>query len=295
MEAREDSKNITLYKSVDRAPLMFRLARGMSRSHIRGAGVLTRLLRRWGFLNVVVQCQLNHIRFKLPLYRVPWDCKDLTTYEEAFVGEFSRALSPLRQATLLDCGADIGTFSALLCSRTDHIGRIIAFEPNLAACEFLRSNLAAIGLQSEVIANAISDFQGRGKLDRPAYDSSDHARFLSPGDGPVRVTTIDGLRLDGSDLAIKLDLEGGELNALQGGHRTIAAARNCVIGLEASPVVKERTGRDPVECLAFLVSIRPFEFIVAETGARLDITRPVLAGGQKQIWNIVGRSYANIS
>lgn len=282
-------------KAVTRAPLVFRIARAMSRSRIRGAGALTRLLSRMGVLDVVVQYELNHLRFNVPLYRIPWDFKDLINYEKSFIEEFSRAVVPLEKATLIDCGADIGTFSALLCSRTDRVGRVIAFEPNSSAGDLLRSNMSLIGVPSLIIESAVGSFQGRGMLARPSYDTSDHARFFAPGDGPVQVTTIDSLGLSGTDIALKLDLEGGELDALKGARRTLASARRCVIGLEASPVVKKRTGRDPVECLQFLASIRPFEFITAETGTRVDSSWPILAREQNQIWNIVGRSYGNIS
>lgn len=267
----------------------------MSRAHIRGAGVLTRLLGRLGILDVIAQYELNHIRFGVPLYRIPWDFKDVRDYEASFVQEFSRALGPLRDTTFFDCGADIGTFSALLCSRTDRIGRIIALEPSATACEFLKANLSNLGVASELIPAAVSNFQGHGRLERPAYDRSDHARFLTRGAGPITVTTIDSCGVAGGDIAIKLDLEGGELNALRGATQTIAAARQCVIGLEASPAVKLRTGRDPIECLEFLESLRPFQFVVAETGERRDTSRPIIRNGQTQIWNLVGVSYSNIS
>jgi FkbM family methyltransferase len=262
----------------------------MSRAHIRGAGVLTRLLGRLGILNVVAQYELSHIKFGVPLFRIPWDFKDVREYEAAFVHEFSQALGPLREATFFDCGADIGTFSALLCSRRVPIGRIIAFEPNAAACEFLELNLRNLGISSELIRKAVSCFEGQGRLERPEYDFSDHARFLAPGGGPIEVTTIDSMGVTG-DVAVKLDLEGGELDALKGAAQTIAAARHCVVGLEASPAVKSRTGRDPAECLRFLESIRPFEFIVAETGERPDPSVPILSHAQTQVWNVVGWSY----
>lgn len=277
--------------TVSGTPFSLRVARRMSRSHIRGAGAVTRLLRRLGMLNVTAQYELNHVKFGVPLYLIPWDFTDVTTYEARYVAEFSRALAPLEQVTFFDCGADIGTFSALLCSRTDRIGRIIAFEPNVTACEFLKTNLSNLGLPFEVIPGAVSSFEGCGRLEQPASDPSEHARYLVPGEGPIQATTIDNMTVESGDVAIKLDIEGGELDALQGARKTIAAARNCVVGLEASPAVKDRTGRDPVECLAFLQSVRPFEFIVAETGERPQTSMPILRSGQTQIWNVVGWSY----
>jgi FkbM family methyltransferase len=246
-------------------------------------------------LDVVAQYELNHIKFGVPLYRIPWDFKDLANYEACFVDVFSRSLARLQEVTLFDCGADIGTFSALLCARSDRISRIIAFEPNPAACAFLEINLSNVRIPFQVIPGAVSCFEGRGRLERSQSDPSDHARFLVPGSGPISVTTIDGLGFAGGDVAIKVDLEGGELDALKGASKTIAAARNCVVGLEANPTVKRRTGCDPVECLEFLKSVRPFQFIVAETGECPDISTPILKEGQADIWNVVGWSYDLVS
>ena len=96
------------------------------------------------------------------------------------------------------------------------------------------------------------------------------------------------MNVRGGDIAIKADIEGGELDALMGAAETIAAARRCAVVIEANPTVVKRNGRDPVECLKFLESIRPFDFVVAETGQRASTAGPLLSRGQTAIWNIVG-------
>jgi FkbM family methyltransferase len=147
----------------------------------------------------------------------------------------------------------------VLASLNSKKGRIIAFEPNADVTDILRDNLSRLPLASEVIGKAVSNFVGRGFLERPFYDPNDHARFLQPGDGPISVTKIDALNIRG-DIAIKIDIEGGELEALQGAKGTIVAARRWVIAFEAHPMVSKRIGRDPIECLRFLASLRPFRF-----------------------------------
>jgi FkbM family methyltransferase len=238
-------------------------------------------------LNVIAQYQLGHGKFDVPLWQIPWDLWDVEHYEAAFVEAFCRAVTRMRDVTFLDCGADIGTFSVLISSRTERIGRIIAFEPNFSTHEFLQANLSSLGIPFAVVPKAVSYFEGRGYLESPEENLTDHARFLVAGDGPIEVITIDSMKLFDRDIAIKLDLEGGELQALQGAKETIALARHCVIGLEASPAVGKRTGCDPVECLRFLESLRPFHFLIAETGERPSTSVPILRDGQSQIWNIV--------
>jgi FkbM family methyltransferase len=245
-------------------------------------------------LNVIAQYELGGIKFGVPLYRIPWDLSDVANYEAKLIDTFCRAIAPLRNVILFDCGADIGTFSSLVCSKTDRIARVIAVEPNLDTQDFLRSNLSNLPIPSEVVSKAISCFEGRGRLERPWDNLTDHARFLVSGEGPVEVTTIDSMNVQSGDVAIKLDLEGGELEALKGAAKTIATARQCVVTVEAHPAVAQRTGRDPVESLRFLESLRPFRFLVAETGELPSTSAPILRNGQTDIWNVVGWTHDDV-
>lgn len=152
--------------------------------------------------------------------------------------------------------------------------------------------ISRLPLASEVIGKAVSNFVGRGYLERPFYDPHDHARFLQPGDGPISVTKIDALNIRG-DIAVKIDIEGGELEALQGAKDTIVAARRCVIAFEAHPMVSKRIGRDPVECLRLLASLRPFRFLVSETGTSPPLSEPLMRPGQTEVWNVIATSSLN--
>lgn len=274
-------------RTVGGAPFGLRLARRMSRSNIRGAGVLTRLLGRLGRLDRIAQYELGSVKFRVPLSRIAWDFCDVSNYEVKLIETFCRALTKLQEAVLFDCGADIGTFSVLVGSRTDRIASVIAFEPNADTREFLQWNLSSLGIPSQVVPQAVGNFSGHGRLQSPPENLTDHARFLVPGEGALEVTKVDQLNVREGDVAIKMDIEGGELEALQGAKETITSARECVVALEASPAVAKRTGRDPVECLRFLQSLRPFRFVVAENGRSPSTSAPVLEKGQTEIWNIV--------
>ena len=278
-------------KSRSGAPIMFRVARSMGRSQVRGGSFLMRQLTRRGILNVVAKYQLgNNITFGVPLCHLPWDYHDVVNYEKKLIDVFCDAIAPLQDVVLFDCGADIGTFSVLICSRAEQVGTVVAFEPNADVLEFLRSNLSNLPVSSELVPSAVGNFTGAGRLERPAYDTTAHARFLLPGDGPINVTTIDSRNVRGGDVAIKLDIEGGELEALKGAAQTIVSARRCVVVVEAHPAVVKRTGRDPLECMKYLQSLRPFQFTVAETGERPSLSSPLLKDDQVDVWNVVGRA-----
>ena len=262
----------------------------MTRCRIRGGNRLVGILGQLGMLNVVAQYQLGHgVNFGVPLFRgdTCWDQRDIEDYEKGLIRSFCRLLEPLSDVVLFDCGADIGTFSALVCSRTTRVAQVIAFEPNPDVAGFMKRNFAHLPVPSKAITKAVGCFQGTGRLEVPAYDNSDHARFLVPGEGPLEVVAIDSFGMRDGDVAIKIDVEGGELEVLEGAAETIALARKCVITVEANPRVAMRTKRDPVECLRFLQSLRPFNFLIAETEESPSISSPIIKAGQKATQNVI--------
>jgi FkbM family methyltransferase len=277
-------------KTVARAPLFLRFAKTMTRWRIRGGNRLVGIFGKLGMLNVVAQYQLGRgVSFSVPLFRADtcWDQRDIEDYESRLIHSFCRLLEPMFAVILFDCGADIGTFSALVCSQTSRVTRVIAFEPNPDVAGFMKRNLSQLQIPSKAITKAVGCFKGRGRLEVPDYDNSDHARFLVPGDGPLEVVTIDSFGVRGGDVAIKIDVEGGELDVLKGAADTIASARKCVITVEANPRVARRTKRDPVECLRFLQSLRPFNFLIAETEESPLTSSPIISDGQKATRNVI--------
>jgi len=277
-------------KTVDQAPLLFRLARRMTRWGFRGGDRLVEIFGRFGMLNVIAQYQLGRgVSFNVPLFRADtcWDQRDIEEYENRLIHGFCLLLEPLSNVVLFDCGADIGTFSALVCSQTSRVSRVIAFEPNPDVEGFMKRNLSRLPIPARAITKAVGSFEGSGRLEVPVYDNSDHARFLVPGEGPFEVVTIDSLGVRGGDVAIKIDVEGGELEVLKGAVETIVSARKCLITVEASPRVAMRTKRDPVECLRFLRSLRTFNFVIAETQETPLLSSPIIKDGQKATRNII--------
>jgi FkbM family methyltransferase len=288
-----DKLQSSIPKTVTRAPLLFRFAKTMTRWRIRGGSRVIAILGQWGILDVVVRYRLGRdVNFGVPLFRTDtcWDQKEVEDYERRLIDIFCHLLEPLCDVVLFDCGADIGTFSALVCSHTSQVARVIAFEPNPDVSTFMKQNLSQLNVPSEAITKAVSCCSGTGRLEIPDYDESDHARFLVPGDGALEVVTLDSLGVRGGDVAIKIDVEGGELDVLKGAAETIKSARKCVISMEAHPRVARRIKRDPIECLRFLQSLRPFEFVIAETGEVPSTSSTLIEDGQKASCNVIGWS-----
>lgn len=246
------------------------------------------LLASRGVLDVIVEYNLGRSVFGVPLWRNPLDLEDVLGYESALIRLFCSRLSKGRDFVLFDCGADIGIFSSAVCAGSAAVSQVIAFEPNADAYPYLEKNMAALPMPAQAVGSAVANFHGKGMLKSPDYDAGYTARFLVPGDGPISVTTIDSFRYYQRNVAIKIDVEGGETEVLAGAAETIRSAQSCVIAIEAHPQVARRTGRDPVECLRLLESLRRFEFTVAETGEIVSTDRDVLKPGQTAVHNLVG-------
>jgi hypothetical protein len=116
---------------LDRRPLLFAIAKEMTRRKIRGGGRLFTILERLGYLRgKVVKYQLkeNYCVY-VPTYRPErWDRLDLLEYEpdlvSALVDAASECAGPL---TIIDCGADIGLISVAIAERLNRIIEVLAF------------------------------------------------------------------------------------------------------------------------------------------------------------------------
>jgi len=245
----------------------------------------------------VVQFDLGDgFHLTVPLYREDnrFSRDKILCYETQMLSAIRNAARSMRDATLIDCGADIGIISVMLRRQIPAIGRIVAFEPNAEVIPFLSRNLSMLPCPTMMIGHAVGNIDGAGRLVRPNVDQSDHARFLAlDPEGSIRVITIDSLGLAGN-IILKIDVEGGEYAVIEGAAETIRQAPHCVISLEAHPTVAERTGRDPLEPLRLLNSIRPFRFVVAGDAAHWELTsldQPIFPpGATREVLNVVASS-----
>jgi len=240
-------------------PLLFELARAMVRRKILGGYHFVELLEYLGALNRTAWYPLSErIGLEVPLWRRPnqlnlWEARH---YEQALVAALTRELAaPPHPTLLVDCGADVGLLSGLLAANALQIGEIVALEPNDEAFPILARNVARWPLTARALQVAVADYDGRGSLRQPDYQTSPHSSYLAAEpSGAVEVTRIDRLELDVSSrcLALKIDVEGGECAVIRGALETLRRARRWVVAVEAHRRVFERTGIDPFEPLRLL-------------------------------------------
>ncbi len=134
-------------------------------------------------------------------------------------------------ATVLDIGANYGTFALSLATAVGPEGSVIAVEPTPTTASCLRDSIAANGFSHlELVEAALSDREGTLHL-RLEENSELNALADEPGQEERTVAvpshTLDGLMASRGhpDLDfIKIDAEGAELRIIEGGKQTL---RDC--------------------------------------------------------------------
>lgn len=279
------------YKATDSIPPILRLALFMQQKGIRGGYRLEEMARARGWLNYLVRFRLpNGVRIDIPADSESYRLGNILTYESSLFRLLApRIMESDRPVLLLDCGADIGLFSAHMVSACARIKRLIAFEPNSRSFPLLQSNLKLLPVYSEARNMAVADFNGMGELRYPPHDSDDHAAFIVPSDeGGIQVVRIDDLDLpQGYRILMKIDVEGGELAVVNGARDVLSSCDRFVVVFEAHREQVRRTGIDPLKVVSFLETIRPCSRFVAEDPDReIDPERPFFEQFPGRVYNI---------
>jgi FkbM family methyltransferase len=140
--------------------------------------------------------------------------------------------------TVVDVGANLGTHTTFFAQRVGPSGRVIAFEPQRVVFQMLCANLALNGL-TNVHAHPAAAGRVAGMIDVPevAYaEPGNHGgvSLAAPSTGApgatgasVPLLALDDLGLDRCRV-LKIDVEGMELEVLEGGRALVAAARPIV-------------------------------------------------------------------
>lgn len=140
--------------------------------------------------------------------------------------------------TFIDVGANIGLYSCIMANHVGSAGSIIAFEPMPASIKQLRRNINLNKLNNIVVEPvALSNHVGELNLYVPSLEytegSSSAAQVWNPGNwkniGTVPVNTLDSL-FQGKQLDfIKIDIQGSELEALEGASKIIGSFQPIIL------------------------------------------------------------------
>ena len=155
----------------------------------------------------------------------------------------------------LDIGAHVGAVSAYLSRK---FKKVIAFEAVPSTFEFLRRNAEAlpnVEARNEAVGPELGEvyfahYSTHGQLSHVA-SKEDEANTLRVG--PIPVVTIDSLALTNLSF-IKIDVEGFELQVLEGARETIERDRPLIL-VEQGGNDEKHFGRPRDEASAFLEAL----------------------------------------
>lgn len=140
----------------------------------------------------------------------------LGSYEADKQRAFARLAYPGQ--VIYDVGANAGFYTLLASRLCGPSGRVVAFEPLPRNVALLREHVRLNRADNVTVLDvAVSDEPGIARFNT-SLDSA-QGRIAGDGDLEVRATTLDAIvrdRIAPPPQLIKMDIEGGELSALQG-------------------------------------------------------------------------------
>ena len=177
--------------------------------------------------------------------------------------------------TLFDLGADIGTVSSLVAVHCKNLENVAAFEPNPKSFEVLKSNLDNLRQPVKSVKSAVSNFNGFATFHADPARLNDHEGYIdNSAEGDTVVTSLDNwlvIQNQKSEqhdfllektLALKIDVEGQEIQLLLGAKALIKNADKVIILIEVHPQVLARTHHTPDDLFATAEQFRDFDWTV---------------------------------
>lgn len=195
---------------------------------------------------------------------------------ESFMGSlFARLVKT--GMVVLDVGAFLGQYSLLAARRVGPTGQVYAFEPDPRNFPFLMRNLQRNALSDRVVVlpYAVADRPGEQTLFLdPAVGSGSSLFFRrrqNVSGTPVTCVALDEF-LDASVVVdvIKLDVEGGELRALNGMEKTVQrGSPRLVMFVECFPKGLRSAGASPRALVGRLEGLGFSVLVIDERRGRL--------------------------
>lgn len=200
----------------------------------------------------------------------------------------------------IDVGANIGYYSVMALEKIGDGGIILSIEPEPKSYEILQKNIAinnGDGI-SRLFSFALSDKLGKQNLYLSKDNKGDNRLFDFNEGGDIieiETTTLD-LLLDKEciDISnrktfIKIDVQGGEGNVLEGMRESITKCNNIIILMEFWPQGLQNMQFDPLSVLNDLESCGFVLSELTQEGEALKINDK-----GKFITKYKGRAYTNI-
>ena len=203
-------------------------------------------------------------------------------------------------ATFIDLGAHIGLFTLLAARSVGEEGRVYAFEPTPTTRAVLERNISANGLEERITVAPLAVSREPGVATFLVYDQSQGNSIALEGDAPsnaqrldVEVTSLDVYFAERGwprvDL-IKMDIEGQELNALEGMRELAKRNPGLRLIFEYHRAQIERSKTDARDLFLLLRALGFSRFkVLFREGTWLDLPEEM-----PRLQTLAARSYLNI-
>lgn len=121
------------------------------------------------------------------------------------------------EGVILDIGANIGNHTVFF-SKECNAKKIYAFEPVGKTFEILQKNICINNLEKVVeLYNAgIGSINGKAELEHFDADNFGSSRIVASENGSIQLMSIDEMNFNEQIKFVKIDVEGGEYNVLEG-------------------------------------------------------------------------------
>lgn len=177
--------------------------------------------------NRLKQCRYGTMLFNIHDVYIGRSLDEYGEFSEGEVELFRQIVRPGQ--LIVEVGANIGTHTVFLAQAAGQCGTVLAFEPQRIVYQSLCANMALNNLTNvHCFCTAVG--KEPGQIMVPACDPNQPNNFggLSLGGHAqgetTPVVTVDGFNLSRCEF-LKIDVEGMELDVLQGAARTIAECK----------------------------------------------------------------------
>jgi len=195
---------------------------------MRVSGATLGRVLRWPLKIIPAEAEVSILRG--PLRGMKWikgagpNAYWVGTYEVTLLKALGDAIFP--GAVVYDIGANVGIYTLLASLRAGPSGMAYAFEPLERNLSYLRRHVALNRLKNcMVFPEALGNQQGSRRFSADGWESS-MARFSPDGEILIPATTLDHCIFGDAHLrnpdVLKIDVEGAELEVLQGADRAIS-------------------------------------------------------------------------
>lgn len=160
---------------------------------------------------------------------------------------------------VVDVGANIGLFTLLMSRLVGSRGRVWAFEPDPSNYRALAENIHSNRVSNvQARAQAVGASGGIARLHLSMANAGDHRIYSPPNESrptvSVECVTLDSVLSSESPIDfIKIDIQGGEHQAILGMRKVWEASPSLMVLLEFWPGGLRQSGTNPEE---FLESLR---------------------------------------